>query len=242
MDASANRAARIGAALSSPVRVRMLLSLLDGRPRSSTELAAMGGVGAATASAHLRRLLAAHLVAVEVNGRHRYYRLRGFEAGAPIEALCVLAGGQRPPPLGEASGLRAARSCYDHFAGILGVCLHDRLLGLGWLRRAPGRNYIVTPAGETGLRSLGLDLAPVCAARRRFAFGCLDWTERRWHLAGGLGAALLALALRRGWVRRELDSRALLVTHVGRRAFQSRLGLDHRMVGPPGFEPETDGL
>jgi DNA-binding transcriptional ArsR family regulator len=221
------RAAQIGAALGAPARARMLLQLLDGRPRSSTELAAVGGVTAATASAHLRRLLAARLVEAAAEGRHRYYRLRGPETGALLEALCTAAGGAAGGLAPAApSELRAARSCYDHLAGILGVRLHERLQGLGWLQRCGGWDFAVTAAGESGLASLGVDVAAARAGRRRFAFGCLDWTERRWHLAGALGAEVLALALRRGWVRRELETRALAVTGAGRRALAARLGME----------------
>jgi DNA-binding transcriptional ArsR family regulator len=224
----ARRVAGIGAALGAPARARMLLQLLDGRPRSSTELAAVSGVTAATASAHLRRLLAARLVEAAAAGRHRYYRLRGAEAAALLEALCVAAGGgagaERAPP--PASALRAARSCYDHLAGILGVRLHERLLALGWLQRGAGRDFAVTAEGERGFAALDVDVEAARTGRRRFAFGCLDWTERRWHLAGGLGAEVLAAALRRGWVRREAETRALALTRAGRRALAARLGME----------------
>ncbi len=228
-DTPALRAARIGAALAAPARARMLLHLLDGRPRSSTELAAVGGVGAATASTHLRRLEAARLVEAAAAGRHRYYRLRGPETGALLEALCVAAGGNAAADMARAAApaapIRAARSCYDHLAGILGVRIHERLQALGWLQRGAGREYAVTAAGEAGLEALGVDVAAARVGRRRFAFGCLDWTERRWHLAGALGAEVLAMALRRGWVRREAETRALAVTRTGRRALAARLGM-----------------
>ncbi len=226
-DTPARRAARIGAALGAPARARMLLHLLDGRPRSSTELAAVGGVGTATASAHLRRLLAARLVEAAAQGRHRYYRLRGPESGALLEALCVAAGGRAAAGVAApVTPLRAARSCYDHLAGILGVRMHERLQALGWLQHGAGCDFGVTAAGEAGLAALGVDLAAARAGRRRFAFGCLDWTERRWHLAGGLGAEVLGLALRRDWVRREPETRALTVTRAGRRALAARLGME----------------
>ncbi len=161
-DTPALRAARIGAALAAPARARMLLHLLDGRPRSSTELAAVGGVGAATASTHLRRLEAARLVEAAAAGRHRYYRLRGPETGALLEALCVAAGGNAAADMARAAApaapIRAARSCYDHLAGILGVRIHERLQALGWLQRGAGREYAVTAAGEAGLEALGVDV------------------------------------------------------------------------------------
>jgi hypothetical protein len=122
--------------------------------------------------------------------------------------------------------LRAARSCYDHIAGSLGVSLHDRLIALDWLALSGEEtSYEVTPKGAKAFQALGLDLDEARAARRRFAFGCLDWTERRAHVGGALGAALLALALERKWVARQRGNRALQVTALGRRALAAEFGL-----------------
>jgi hypothetical protein len=144
-----------------------------------------------------------------------------------MEALSVLAGfsthelDTRTP-----SHLRVARSCYDHMAGALGVELHDRLMTLGWLSPSGQReDYDVTPKGERALETLGIELDALRQSRRRFAFGCVDWSERRPHLGGALGAALLQLALDRRWVSRDRDSRALSVTAAGRRALMSSFGI-----------------
>jgi DNA-binding transcriptional ArsR family regulator len=229
MDAerSEARTATIAAAIGEPARARMLLCLQDGRARTSTELAVVGGVTPSTASVHLQRLRAQGLVRVKAQGKHRYYQLAGPRVAAALEALCVLAGGERDQFAPRTPHrLRFARTCYDHIAGTLGVGLNDRLLGLGWLRDSRAGAYTVTPAGVAGLAALGVEVAAARALRRRFAFACLDWSERRPHLGGALGAALLAAALEHRWVARELDDRCLRLTAPGRRALRERLQLE----------------
>jgi len=206
----------------------MLYCLMDGHARTSTELALVAGVSAATGSAHLNRLKAEHLVKVLVQGRHRYYSLAGGTVAAALEALDVLAAAPRaafvpttPDPL------RTARTCYDHLAGSLGVLLHDRFQALGWLSEPAGggNSYDLTPRGEKAFAGLGIDVAAMRALRRRFAFGCVDWSERRPHVGGALGAAVLKLALERKWVVEDPGGRSLEITRQGRREMQSRLGL-----------------
>jgi DNA-binding transcriptional ArsR family regulator len=228
----------IAAAIGEPARSRMLFYLLDGHARTSTELAVVGEVSPSTASVHLNRLRTERLVKVCAQGKHRYYSLQGAEVARALEALSILAGGSRHKfvPV-TPTYLRAARTCYDHMAGALGVALHDRLRGLGWLAaRRNGRHdpdgadgaddaYDVTEAGARALGALGIDIAATRALRRRFAFACMDWSERRSHLGGAMGAALLGLALKRKWVLPELDSRALSVTSLGRRELLARFGL-----------------
>lgn len=215
----------IAAAIAEPARTRMLYCLMDGHARTGTELAAVAEVSASTASAHLSRLARQKLVKVLTQGRYRYYSLEGPEVAAALEALTVLAGTPRPrfepntPPR-----LRAARTCYDHMAGALAVSWLQRLLQMGWLE-AHGERYEVSAAGERAFVSLGIDLDAVRAERRRFACACLDWSERQPHVAGALGAALLKLALKKRWVTRDLDSRALRLTPTGRRELSTRFGL-----------------
>jgi DNA-binding transcriptional ArsR family regulator len=232
-------AASIAAAIGELARARMLYCLIDGRARTSTELAAVADVTPSTASVHLQRLKSCRLVQVYAQGKHRYYSLGGTRVAAALEALSVLAGGSRNTFIPNTPEyLRAARTCYDHIAGSLGVALHDRFKSLGWLSHAarasaaspsPARNgassYDVTHAGAKALSALGIDLDAHRVLRRRFAFACLDWSERRPHLGGALGAALLAVALKRKWVAKELDSRALHVTGFGRRELRARFGL-----------------
>lgn len=219
---------RIAAAIGEPARARMLYCLVDGYARTSTELAVIGEVSPSTASVHLNRLRAERLVKVVVQGRHRYYSLEGPNVARALEALSVLAFGPAAAFVpGTPTALRTARTCYDHLAGTLGVVIHDALHSLGWIQATPSeaQAYEVTPSGDAGLSSLGLDIDAARATRRRFAYPCLDWSERRPHLGGALAAAVLKAAFRRRWVTREPDSRALEVTNQGRRELRSRLGI-----------------
>lgn len=222
---------RVAAAIAEPARARMLCSLMDGHARTSTELALVAEVSPSTTSVHLQRLTALHLLKLSAQGKHRYYSLDGPDVARLIERLSVLAGArQRVAHFAPSTPihLRAARTCYDHIAGTLGVTLHDRLRALGWLTRhvASRRdNYDVSAAGAKALAALGIDLQAARVLRRRFAFACLDWSERRPHLAGALGAALLALALKRKWVLQDLNSRALELTARGRREFLAHFGV-----------------
>jgi len=209
-----------------PARARMLYCLMDNHARTSTELAVVAEVSPSTASVHLHRLEAERLVAVQAQGKHRYYRLAGAEVASVLEGLSVLAGGSRNRFVPNTPHtLRAARTCYDHLAGALGVLLHDRLKTLECVAPADGGSYEVTPKGSKLFAGLGIDVEAARNSRRRFAFGCLDWSERRSHLGGAMGAALLKVALTRKWVRQELDSRALSVTRQGEREIQTRFGV-----------------
>lgn len=224
-------ASSIAAAIGEPARARMLYSLADGRARTSTELAILADVSPSTASVHLQRLMTNRLVKVFAQGRHRYYSLEGPKVAAVLEALSVLAGGAHDlfvPNTREP--LRAARTCYDHIAGRLGVALHDRILTMGWLTGDPadGNAYELTAGGAKGLQGLGVDVHRARGVRRRFAFACVDWSERRPHLGGAVGAALLKVALERKWVTQELDSRILAVTGLGHREMLARFNLNAR--------------
>ena len=204
--------------LADPSRAAMCLALVGGEARPAGELAARAGVSAQTASNHLAKLIAGRIVHAEQQGRWRYYRLAGAEVAHAVEALAVVA-----PPLRDADGgdetngsarrLRDARTCYSHLAGRLGVALADALVAARWLEE-DGRLYRLTSAGTEALRGLGIEARgrrEQPAARR-----CLDWTERRPHIAGPLGTALATLALERGWVRRVRGTRAVVVTPKGR--------------------------
>ncbi len=218
---------RIAAAIGEPARARMLYSLADGRARTSTELAVIAEVTASTASVHLQRLRTQRLVKVVAQGKHRYYSLEGKDVGSALEALSVLAGASRRAFVPNTPNrLRSARTCYDHIAGSLGVALHDRFQLLGWLLPdSAGVECDLTPKGTKAFISLGIDVEATRALRRRFAYACLDWSERKPHLGGALGAALLNVALARKWVLQDLDSRALGVTSLGRRELLSRFSL-----------------
>lgn len=219
--------AEVAQCMAEPVRARMLCCLMDGHARTATELAAVGEVSASTASAHLARLQAQGLLECQSQGRHRYYRLAGGDVGAALEAMLVLAGrssaGFEPS---TPAHLREARRCYDHMAGAWAVRLHDHALRQAWLQpdRSQERAYALNERGVAALGALGLDVAAAQAKRRRLACACMDWSERRPHLGGALGAAWLQLLLERRWVEGELDSRALRVTRKGQAGLGQLLG------------------
>jgi DNA-binding transcriptional ArsR family regulator len=224
--------APIAAAIGEPARARMLYCLVDGRARTSTELAVVAEVTPSTASVHLQRLKAQRLVKVLAQGKHRYYSLDRADVAAALEALNVLAGGTgHGLAPNTPHRLRGARTCYDHIAGTLGVSLFDRFTALGWLsvssRSAPRSDLAcdLTASGRSAFEALGVDLEATRRLRRRFAYGCLDWSERRLHLGGALGAAVLRVALQRRWVAQDLDSRILRITPSGKRELSARFGV-----------------
>jgi DNA-binding transcriptional ArsR family regulator len=221
-------AAGIAAAIGEPARAKMLYCLLDGRARTATELAIVAEICPSTASMHLARLKKQHLVKVLIQGKHRYYSLEEGDVPRALEALSVVAGAARyrfTPSTPEY--LRAARSCYDHMAGLTAVRLRDRLEGLEWLRASgePPDAYELTEKGSRALDAMGIDVAAIRARRRRFAFACVDWSERRAHIGGALGDGLLRHMLGRKWFTRDLNTRALRATALGRRELQTQFGL-----------------
>jgi DNA-binding transcriptional ArsR family regulator len=208
----------IAASIGEPARARMLYCLLDGHARTSTELGIVAEVSPSTASVHLARLKDYQLVKVLAQGKHRYYSLKDADVAHALEALSVLAGASAVKFVPHTpSRLRAARTCYDHMAGEIAVLLHDRLQSLRWLRDGGGNLYELTAAGLEGMGRLGVDIGALYAQRRRFAYACLDWSERRPHIGGALGAALFKLALRKKWVTQDSQGRALSLTALGRR-------------------------
>lgn len=218
----------IAAAIGEPARARMLYCLMDGHARTSTELSVVAGISPSTASVHLHRLKANRLVKVFLQGKHRFYSLDNSQVAEALEGLSVLAG--EPPNQFQPSTpslLRTARTCYDHIAGSLGVALHDRFHELKWMStiRDEDVNYGLTREGVKVMNAIGIDAEAIRLSRRKFAFACLDWSERRPHIGGALGAALLQTALKRKWLLQELDSRALSITSLGRREMKNRFGV-----------------
>lgn len=223
--ASGNAVAEIAALIGDPTRANILLALMGGRALTATELAAHAGVTPQTASGHLAKLHALRVLALEKQGRHRYYRLASAEIAEVLEALMAVAAHAAPrlrSPGPKDAALRLARTCYDHAAGRLGVALADALAAQGHVVLEGGA-AAVTESGRGFLAGLGIDLGG--SARRPLCRACLDWSERRHHLAGRLGAALLDHALRRGWLRRAADGRALGITPLGRRELPRAFGL-----------------
>ena len=218
--------AEVAALVGDPSRANMLAAMFDGRALTAGELARTAGVGAATASGHLARLVQGRLVTVAVQGRHRYFRLANGEVARMLEQIAVVAGDAPTTPRATPrvpAHLREARTCYDHMAGRLGVAIADGLTARGAVVLGADAGE-VTPAGHALFDRLGLPLAAPTGSRRLLCRACLDWSERRPHLAGLVGTALLDHSLARGWVRRGPERRALIVTPAGRRRFAEDLG------------------
>jgi DNA-binding transcriptional ArsR family regulator len=216
----------VAALIAEPTRAAMLEALLDGNSRRAGELARRAGVAPSTASEHLARLLAGRLVVCEAEGRERRYRLASRHVAEALEAFAQLA----PPAevrslraADRAAALRTARTCYDHLAGRLGVGLTESFVRRGVLV-ARDSSFEVTKRGEATLAALGVDVAAARAQRRSFGRACLDWSERRPHLAGGVGAALCTHSFANDWIRRLPGTRAVAVTPKGQRVFRERFG------------------
>lgn len=219
--------AAIALLMSEPPRVAMLAALADGRALSAGELAYRAHVTAQTASTHLSRLVEGGLLMVEAHGRHRYYKLAHYHVAEALEALAVLAPPCRIRSLSqslEAERLRLARTCYDHLAGSFGVQLTQRLVEMQVLTIAE-QTYEVTQEGMTFLERLGINVGQIQRQRRAFTRQCLDWSERRHHLAGGVGAALAQRLCELEWIQRMPRSRAVLVTKHGREELLKHFGL-----------------
>jgi DNA-binding transcriptional ArsR family regulator len=209
--------ASIAAAIGDPARAAILLALMDGRSRTAKELAYMARISASTASTHLGKLLDLGLLTVIPFGRNRFFRLASPMVGQMLETLSNVAAEMHlraPRPLGSAA-LRFARTCYNHLAGQLGVMIADALQAKGHIRFAEDGGE-VTDSGRVFFIDLGLDIDRVRHGRRVFCKPCLDWTERRPHLAGSIGAALCRHCFDQGWVERMRDTRALTITPEGR--------------------------
>jgi DNA-binding transcriptional ArsR family regulator len=216
----------IAALLADRTRSAILSSLLDGQSRCAGELALCAGVSPQVASNHLSRLFQGGLLLREAQGRQRSYRLRGQGVAQALEALAALgpSSGVSPAAPAVPEALRFARTCYDHLAGTLGVAVREALTGAGWLL-AEAKGYRTSAKADAWFLEMGIAVAELKRGRRPFAKGCLDWSERRPHLAGALGAALLTRWLALGWLVRLPKSRAVRLTLKGRRALETELRL-----------------
>ncbi|UYV39621.1 ArsR family transcriptional regulator [Rhodobacteraceae bacterium D3-12] len=213
---------RIGAMLGDPARANILMALFQGKALAAGELALEAGITPATASGHLKQLAQTGLVTLRSQGRHRYYQLAGEEVAHALDALMGLAaasGHMRTRTGPRDPALRAARVCYDHLAGTAGVRIFDSLAMRGFLELG-GPDMRLNDAGLDWATGFGLDMTALTSARRPLCRLCLDWSERRSHLAGGLGAAIYSQLTTNGWARREKDSRAVSFLPSGRAAFE----------------------
>ena len=219
---------RIGALLADPGRAAMLWALMDGTARPAGELTLIAGLSPSAASAHLARLTDGGLLALEVRGRHRYFRIASAEIATTIEALANVAQATAPqrsvprPARTVPVDMRYARTCYDHMAGELAVRVYERLVD-GGLLTVQGDALEATRDGAALLADWGIDVSQQRTRRRRFACTCPDWSERRPHLGGALGAALLDAWSTHGWVERTERPRVLRVTPAGHRHFDAFL-------------------
>ncbi|MFZ6760730.1 ArsR/SmtB family transcription factor [Undibacterium sp. Ji50W] len=234
----ANNIPRIASLLADPARAAMLWTLIDGTTRPAGELAFSANVSAQSASAHLAKLVDGGLLLAHSHGRHRYFRIASAEAASLIESMAVLgattqsAGPRQPPQTALARSMPGeflhARTCYDHLAGELAVQILDAMLKEKWLEPA-GKDFKLTQQGQEKLAALGIDAHEHAKAhassRRVYARCCIDLTERRPHLAGVLGAALLDLFVRETWILRTQRSRMVTITPQGQQALQKMWGL-----------------
>jgi len=227
MTAPANMA-QIAALIGDPGRSNMLAALLSGKALTATELATIAGVSRPAASEHLAKLTQGHLLSVISHVRHRYYRLASAGVARVLEAIMTIAAAQDTGPGCRATpridpALREARTCYDHLAGRLGVALADALVARGAVILTPDAGEVTGP-GRDLLNSLGISLETASRTKRLLCRPCLDWSERRLHIAGALGAALNARILALGWIERG-KGRAVTVTSAGRRGLEDVFGI-----------------
>lgn len=219
--------ATIGAMIGSPVRSLILSVLFDGKAITATELAQIGNISPATCSEHLKKLVQSGLLICERQGRHRYYRLSGSEVAEALEPLIHLVG-SKPTPMRTVSpqtkAIRDARLCYDHIAGKLGVQICKAMLDQNILVHTK-RDYELTKNGEQFFENLGISVVELRLKRRMFARQCLDWSERKPHVAGALGAAFTTHAFSQGWIKRAKQRRVVVITPKGRQAFIKLLGV-----------------
>jgi DNA-binding transcriptional ArsR family regulator len=230
--------ATVAKLLASPARSAVVDALMEGRPLTAGELARTAGVRASTVSEYLGELLDGGLVAVIRAGRHRYYRLSSAEVADALEAFSRICPATPVRSLRQSTAdrsLRLARLCYDHVAGTLGVALLDRMRCAGWLVSGAGPDFEVTEPGTQALAGIGVDLERCRRARRHFARSCLDWSERRPHLAGALGAAITRALLDMEWLRRAGTGRGVQVTSQGELGLRSTFS-----IGIPGLSSDHD--
>jgi len=213
--------APVAALAGDPARANMLAALLGGKALTAGELAAEAGITAQTASSHLAKLREGGLIAGVKQGRHRYFRLAGSDVAEMLEKIMGVAeraGHTRSRTGPKAPELRKARVCYDHLAGEMGVALFDNLVGARFI--AGGDEPRLTKRGEEFARKFGIDLDALARERRPLCKSCLDWSQRRYHLAGALGAAMLTRFYKLKWARRDRTSRAVHFSPDGERAFR----------------------
>jgi len=226
--------AAVARLLASPVRSAVVDAVQSGRPLAAGELARLAGVRPSTISEHLAMLVDGGLLAVVTAGRHRYYRLANASVAEALEALSHICPATPVRSLRQSNAARAlqfARTCYDHLAGALGVAVLDAMLDRGWLGDGDrDGDFTATATGGAEFNRLGVDLAACRSTRRRFARPCLDWTQRRAHLGGALGAAVTSALITRDWLRPDSAGRGVRVTATGQAGLRATFGIDEHEV------------
>lgn len=225
---NANQFSSIASLIGEPVRATMLWKLLEGKAYTATELAVTADVSAQSASMHLAKLITAKLLTVVSQGRHKYYRLASADVAYVLESISSLAPNDKLVTEESShvspNDIKYCRSCYDHLAGRVGVALTDRLEKMRVIVSA-GQNFDVSPAGAKWLADLGIAVDDLKKQKRAFARKCLDWSERRYHLSGSLGASLLNKMIEMKWLRRIKNSRKVVVTATGQERMYKLLRL-----------------
>ncbi len=225
-----NALSEVAALMGDPARASMLSLLMDGRAHTASELALTAGITAQTASGHLARMVDGNLLAARAQGRNRFYRLASSDVAHAIESLMTIAGTRAPPASMAAAwrrdpDLRFCRTCYDHLAGQVGTAVTDALTRSGYIEPRGARDWTLTEPGELFCKRIGVDVPGARrAGSRHFARQCLDWSERRPHISGALGAAIADTFFRRGWAEKLRRSRTVRLTDSGRRALTSHFG------------------
>lgn len=217
----------IASLIGDPSRLAMLLNLLGGKALPAGELARSARISPQTASTHLAKLVTGGLLIQESFGRHKYFRLASSEVGHALEALHTIAPSKRVRSLNESHEVHAlqfARTCYDHLAGKVGVALTDRLLAMNFIEKA-GKEFTLSVTGKARLQAFGVAVEKSKKSRRCFACQCLDWSERRCHLAGSLGASLTSRLFELKWIERLPNGRALRITDAGIKGLSEEFGL-----------------
>ena len=224
--------AEIGALVGDPARANMLEALMDRRALTAKELAVRADVAPQTASGHLSKMLAAGLIIMERHGRHHYHSLASTEIARMLEGMQQVASTQNVRHAGRTihtgprdAAMRIARGCYDHMAGTLAVNVTDAMIDRGHIE-FEGDGGSVTDKGRAFLENFGIDIAATAQSKRVFCRPCLDWSERRFHLAGAVGAALMHRTLELKWVKRQDSTRALAITRTGQDGFQKTFGIN----------------
>lgn len=218
----------VSSLLCEPARAKMLWNLLDGRAYTATELALVADVSTTSASNHLMKLLEADIIKVEIQGRHRYYAFSRPEVAYTVESLANLANSRNNEKIKKedaVKGIRFCRSCYDHLAGVVGVRFTEALEMKGYLKKSIDRQYLVSRKGWNWLSQIEILESDFASNRRPLARQCLDWTERKPHLAGQLGATVLKVMFEKKWLRKTQFSRELLVTPKGQQELNALLGI-----------------